>query len=256
MLFLKNPKSPNDDPVCVAKLLDMFCNRLAKKKPRVDRAQKKNLNSFFFNLYNKMSSILNPQNFDIVFAFVEQGSIQTKTKVLAEWLTAWLKFQKLCNVQGTVVFDIDDTLVDHEESRIPPIVGIYKLCKKLGFVCSIVTARPEGPLNRKETVRMLIGNGIYDWDSLYMMPNSLRNKIKTEDQLRRYVSNYKYEARNEISKQHKIIANIGDMWHDLVRFPPSAAHKEIRAACNADCAIFFPKNAHNEVAIKLFGNTG
>jgi predicted secreted acid phosphatase len=172
------------------------------------------------------------------------------------WLEAWLKFKKLCGVKnGVVIFDIDDTLVDSDEKRISPVVNLFKLSQKFGFACSIVTARQEGLKNRNETAEMLQKCGIENWTHLYMMPSALRGKIKTEEQLRRYVSAYKSDARDQISQTYDIIANIGDMWHDLIKYPLATAHMELKDVSAGECAIFFPVNQHNEVAIKVHGRT-
>ena len=103
---------------------------------------------------------------------------------------------------------------------------------------------------------MLHQNRIEDWDCLYMMPNAMRNRIKSQDDLRKYVSEYKYDARAKISAKRTILANIGDMWHDLVKYPLSDAHRQLCDVTPDECAIFFPASGHHEVAVKLHGNTG
>lgn len=189
-----------------------------------------------------------PHECDFCFASVKSGTEKSRTKLLMSWFTAWMEFQKKCDITGAVVFDIDDTLVDDNEQHIPPVVDAFNTCINLGFKCAIVTARPEGVQNRRETISMLKKNGIHKWESLYMMPAS----VKVFDA--EHISKYKRSARDDIETRHRILANIGDMWHDLVRFPLVGAHKFLEDFDYTSSGVLFPPMSHGEVSLKLSGH--
>ena len=191
---------------------------------------------------------------EFVMARIEDGTRSEKTVLVMDWLTVWLKFLRLMGKTGVVVFDIDDTLLDDEENRIRPVARVYALCRSLGFQCAIVTARPEGSDNRSLTIKALREAGIRDWESLYMMPKSLRNRIVTDEDLKRLVSQYKRESRDDIALRFDILANIGDMWHDLILHPLKKRDRCLQGGKCEDCAIFFPAHGHGEVALKLVGS--
>ena len=189
-----------------------------------------------------------PHDADIVVATVVSGTESQRIKYLMTWFEYWIRFQARCGVRGAIVFDIDNTLVDDDEKRIGPVVRAYRLCQHLGFLCAIVTARPDGPMNRKETMKMLRSHGVDDWESFYMMPNSI--KIKDTE----HISAYKRAARESIASRHRIVANLGDMWHDLLRFPLHESHRIVKMLSHGDCGVLFPARSHGEVAIKLIAH--
>jgi hypothetical protein len=84
-----------------------------------------------------------PQNFKFVFSLVNGDSNHEKIANASEWLKYWLKFQILLDSKGSVIFDIDDTLVDKDEKNIQSMVDIYHFCIKHNFVVNIITARPD-----------------------------------------------------------------------------------------------------------------
>lgn len=153
-----------------------------------------------------------PENYNFVFAHVKGSDNHEKIKILSNWFLYWLKFKALCGEHGSIVFDIDDTLVDKDEKIISDMFTVYKSCLNLGFVVNIVTARPESKMNRALTIEMLHKNGIKKFEALYMMPSDIEPTFET-------ISQYKYLARQDISKRHNIIANCGDMWSDHVKYP-------------------------------------
>lgn len=197
-----------------------------------------------------MSSIFVPQPHDFCLANVKNGTRHMQTVLVMSWLTCWMRFQEKCRISGIVVFDIDDTLVDSEERPITPVVEFYKTCMEMGFQCAIVTARPEEPENRRLTSSMLRKNGVTKWESLYMMPSSVQ--VYNAE----HISKYKRSARDDIETRYRILANIGDMWHDLMRFPLLGSHKVIQNMDHTACSVLFPPMSHGEVAVKLVGNVG
>ena len=207
---------------------------------RMSRAKKSTSNSG--------SSFVPVNDKDLQVAYVKGGSRIQKQRFVMKWLNDWLRFQKNLGKDGAIVFDIDDTLVDGEDDDIKhsSVVKVYRSCQKLGFKCCIITARPEVDGNRSETIRMLHSHGINDWESLYMMPPNTKHTTE-------HISTYKFLARQDLRNRYHIIANVGDMWHDLVRMPFSGAHKKLGNPTVQDCAVLFPKRSYADVAVKLSG---
>lgn len=195
-----------------------------------------------------VSSHFAPRDCAFCLAKVNEGSETSKTQLLMSWFSFWMQFQKRCDNKGIVVFDIDDTLVDNKEQRIEPVAAAYRACLEMGFHCAIVTARPESSENRKETVAMLRENEIDGWESLYMMPSS----VQTFDA--EHISKYKRSARDDIETRYRIVGNVGDMWHDLVRFPLVGTLRVLGEMGHDECGVFFPPMSHGEVAVKLVGH--
>lgn len=171
-----------------------------------------------------------PQDYDYVFSLFEG---KDRISHAVDWLSYWLKFKSLCGETGTVIFDIDDTLVtlvDNKEKIIPAMGRLYKLCHNLGFPTNIITARPESKANRQETERMLKKNGIFGYEAMYMMPSNMETTFES-------VSLYKYTARMDVATRHTILANCGDMWSDHCKFPTSTTDMNERDV--DECAVFF-----------------
>ena len=195
-----------------------------------------------------MDSRFVPHDCEFCIASIKHGTRQTQTRLAMSWFICWMRFQRKCGANGIVVFDIDDTLVDAKERQIESVVEVYLQCLEIGFRCAIVTARPESPENRRETISMLRSHGISNWESLYMMPKS----VQVYDA--EHISKYKRSARDDIETRHRILGNIGDMWHDLLRFPLVGCHKTIEVFDHTSCGVLFPPMSHGEVAIKLVGH--
>ena len=177
------------------------------------------------------------------------ASDTNSTQQTVSWLKKWLQFKVKCGQKGCVVFDIDDTLVDIGNQRIEAVVGLYKSCLGMGLVCNLVTARRDTPSNRKQTLIMLRSHGITHWDMLFLMPRTDIIDVVT-------VSEYKRRARDIIEERWKIMANIGDNWHDLIRFPLLGALQEVESILEKEdetrCGyVFFPPMSHDEVSVKL-----
>tara|TARA_B100000945_G_C20396811_1_gene605287 strand:- start:375 stop:950 length:576 start_codon:yes stop_codon:yes gene_type:complete len=183
-----------------------------------------------------------PESYDFVFSLVDGNNNIEKINNATDWANIWLKFKSMCGEKGSIVFDIDDTLVDSKEKIIPSMVKLYKTCQKFGFITNIVTARPESKHNRAFTENMLKKRGIDGYEALYMMPSNITPTFNS-------ISEYKHSARTHISKRHKILANFGDMWTDHLKFP---SNTDLNSRSVEECAILFPPNC-NYACIKLPG---
>lgn len=178
-------------------------------------------------------------------ARVEGAGFVEKQNFLMTWLECWLRFQATRPITGAVVFDIDGTLINESGQPNDSVVKLYHLCEELRFPRCIVTARPETTQNRQETNFMLRKNGVDGWESLYMMPG-MSHEVNISE-----LSAYKRQCRDDIETRHRILANVGDMWHDLVRFPLHGPMLPLKVLEMRECAIFFPPMSHGEVAVKL-----
>ena len=171
------------------------------------------------------------------------GSNDMEKRVSAcDWLSSWLKFQRMMGKKGCVIFDIDQTLVDEKEEPLQPVVDILHLTLQLNLIPIIITARPDFSENVQYTTELLKSIGL-KYERLFMMPHAIEPTFES-------VSTYKRSARNVVAKEFDILANIGDMWTDLVQFPLEK-NQFIVDRDRSECAIFFPEGEHEEVSVKI-----
>lgn len=106
---------------------------------------------------------------------------------------------------STVVFDIDDTLINTKGEIIKPIVDFYNVVKNMGIEPMIVTARRFTKNGLKYTQRQLKEYGITNYKFLYLMP------METND-----VWEYKKQARKDIMNNgYNIEMSLGDKPWDI-----------------------------------------
>ena len=102
-----------------------------------------------------------------------RNSADAQVEFALRWLETWLNFKQSCDETGTVIFDIDDTLITYQDkAKRPkrlPAASLYQKCAGK-FHRIIITARPDVDNNREETARVLEDLDIRDWDALEMMP--------------------------------------------------------------------------------------
>ena len=179
---------------------------------------------------------------DCICSLIKDKSPKHERKIAMSWLKYWLNFNSMIGKNGAVIWDIDETLVDNDELPYKEVQETWDTCIKKGYTCVVLTARPDFPANRTHTKKVLQRHGFYPYEALYMMPEDLHPTEKN-------VSRYKYAARDDVSKRHKIIGNIGNRCTDLWRFPQK--HEVLRNISDSESAIIFPNNSHSEVSIKL-----
>ena len=177
-----------------------------------------------------------------LFTSINGKNAMEKRVSACDWLSSWLKFQKMMGRKGCVIFDIDQTLIDEEENPLQPVVNILHLTLHLNFIPIIITARPDFSENVQYTTQLLKSIGL-KYERLFMMPHTLQPTLES-------ISNYKRSARNVVAKEFDILANIGDMWTDFVIFPLEK-NKFIVDRDKSECAIFFPEDEHGEVSVKI-----
>ena len=190
---------------------------------------------------------LKPVPAPFTFCLVEADDDSQKRQLATNWMQSWLSFRLKDTSDAkppAAVFDIDDTLVDRNERRIPSLTQIYQWCTNNNITCFVVTARPESTTNRMVTSAMLAQHDIIP-KHLYMMPHTTSLPLAVD------VSSFKYTCRDEIVQHYNLLANFGDMWWDIVRLPVTRAHSVLHERDERECAILFPPQLHGEAAIKL-----
>lgn len=160
---------------------------------------------------------------------------------IASWLKYWLRFLRLCGRSGTVIFDIDDTLVDADEAPFPEMHELFRAVQRMGFSCALVTARPGYPDNEERTRLMLRRNGFDGYLHLDMMP---ADAAVSEESISRFKRQCRRRHRN-------VVANIGDRWWDHTLVPPSGPTRCLAAYDDSIAAIAFLPRSDGEVSLKL-----
>lgn len=108
----------------------------------------------------------------------------------------------------TVVFDIDDTLIDLEGNPIKEVVDFYNYVKSRGFKTDIITARANMESVFDFTFRQLNKVGVTHYDSIHLRPVNENN-----------VAKYKNDARQNLVDSGKIvIMSLGDNVFDYRGF--------------------------------------
>ena len=106
----------------------------------------------------------------------------------------------------TVVFDIDNTLINNDGSLITPIFQVYRYALGRGFMTAIITARSVNGLSY--TINQLENMGIHGYSQLYMRQPTNMN-IKT----------MKLQSRKSLyDKGYLVIMSIGDMPWDVGQY--------------------------------------
>lgn len=111
---------------------------------------------------------------------------------------------------GCVVFDIDDTIVYEKKKQsvcIPRCKSFYNWLKQQHIPIHLITARPDYKENQKLLLEELDELGFHDYQSLTMMPSSL--KLDDVDE----IAQFKWNARHYLPQP--ILLNIGNAHQDL-----------------------------------------
>ena len=103
----------------------------------------------------------------------------------------------------TIVFDIDNTLINNDGHLITPIFQVYLYALRRGFMTAIITARTSTGISY--TINQLEMMGISGYSQLYMRESSTIN-----------IKNMKLESRKSLhDKGYTVIMSIGDMIWDV-----------------------------------------
>jgi predicted secreted acid phosphatase len=118
------------------------------------------------------------------------------------------KLEEIRNINNklSVIFDIDDTLIDVKGNCIGEIVYIYNYVKKLGIDPIIITNRAGTKDIMDYTMKQLSNCNITEYRYLYF-----RDPTKTNDPYK-----YKEDARKDVfNKGYFTVISIGDQMWDI-----------------------------------------
>ena len=144
--------------------------------------------------------------------FVKYKTVTQQRRFLAEHALLWLRFQHRRGATGAVMIDIDDTILDGNQSRSSHgFEYMYKLYQELFtmFPVYIVTARPDD--RKEEVLTLLKRRGFFvPPDRLFMLPSKLY------DGPLHHVEEFKWGKFLEIAKAHHGgLARFGDRKWDV-----------------------------------------
>ena len=179
--------------------------------------------------------------------FVKSKNKTDMRSFVAHHARLWLELQKERKVQGCVVFDIDDTLIDGHQcvaNGFPFMVELYNEAS-LAFPVHIVTARPDD--QHEYVMRMLREKNIcLPTDRLHMLPEALYNKSYE------HVEKFKWGVHEALVKVHGgVIARFGDRLWDVAHL--KSVHTYLRHVEDRDCYIFFDPALNGTLSSKLPG---
>lgn len=144
----------------------------------------------------------------------------------------WLRVQHRLGVQGAVVFDIDDTILNHNENVTQGFEEMHTLFREAFrlFVVYVVTARPRD--QHGYVMKMLHSKGFcLSPDRLFLLPTEHYGGPS------RLVEAFKWESVQAIQKSAgRIVARFGDKLWDVA--PLAKLHNELAHVDDADTYRF------------------
>lgn len=181
--------------------------------------------------------------------FTVGGKVSEQRRVVAEHGLAWIRAQYACGRTGCVVFDIDDTLVNGNESvrgGFEFMVSMYDQVRQY-FPVHIVTARPHD--TRAKTMEMLRKRGILvDPDRLHMM-NACDWESGEEDAFERF----KWDCYVKCHRTHGyVVARFGDKLWDVAHI--QSLHSYLEHVGDDACCLFYDPYMRDTLSGKLPGH--
>ena len=159
----------------------------------------------------------------------------------------WVKFQHKRGSTGAVMIDIDDTLIDGNESVSNGFQYMKELYHKIGilFPVHVVTARPRE--DHQSCMKMLLERGFcLPPDRLHMLPTELYGKDYS------HVERFKWSTYVSIGKSHGgVVARFGDKMWDVAH--AQSLHGSLAHVHDTDCYIFRDPAMKGTVSYKLPG---
>lgn len=179
--------------------------------------------------------------------YVRSRSKTQQRMFVAHHAQQWLRFMYKRGSLGAVMVDIDDTLIDGNESvqhGFQYMKALYASAAVM-FPLHVVTARPDD--DHHAVMKLLARRGFcVPPDRLHMLPAALYGKDT------RHVEEFKWKTYLDIGRQHGgVVARFGDKLWDVAHVQSlrgSLAHVGDR-----DCYIFRDPNLKGTVSFKLPG---
>jgi hypothetical protein len=169
---------------------------------------------------------------------------------VASHATDWLALRKASGAKGAVMVDIDDTLIDGNESvgnGFQYMKSLYEKASKL-FPVHVVTARPDDEHARVMQLLSTRGFSIPP-DRLHMLPAALYGEDES------HVVRFKWDAYQRIRHEHGgVVARIGDKLWDVAHIESMHADTgSLRHVRDEDCIVFSDPRQKGTVSYKLPG---
>ena len=159
----------------------------------------------------------------------------------------WLRYQYKRGSAGAIMVDIDDTLIDGNESVHHGFQYMKELYNQAGimFPLHIVTARPRD--DHHIVMKMLSARGFcVPPDRLHMLPTDHYGKDT------KYVEDFKWKTCMEISRlHHGVVARFGDKLWDCAHI--KSLRDDLSHISDKDCYIFRDPRMKGCISYKLPG---
>jgi hypothetical protein len=166
---------------------------------------------------------------------------------LAEQALSWIHVQKMRGVHGGLMFDIDDTLIDGNDTVQNGFQFMKTLYEETSLIypIHIVTARPDD--NHGLVMQMLQKKGFFiPPDRLHMLPAQLYGKDY------KYVEEFKWKCFSKIATLYgSVIARFGDKLWDVAHV--DSLHSYLSHINDKDCYVFFDPKLRGTFSGKLPG---
>lgn len=107
-----------------------------------------------------------------------------------------------------IIFDIDDTLINTDESCKTQIIILYNYALHMKITPIIITSRVGYDVNIEFTNKQLFDCRIFGYKYIYFRPNEWSDSWKYKEQSR----------KNVIERGYNIVMSVGDMPWDIGRY--------------------------------------
>ena len=182
-------------------------------------------------------------------AFYLRAKTKTEQRqLLAEMAISWLRVQKSRGACGAIMIDIDDTIIDGNESVQNGFQFMQALYREasLMYPIHVVTARPDD--NHELVMQMLQRKGFcVPPDRLHMLPAHLYGKDH------RHVEDFKWKCSVNIGAMHHgVVARFGDKPWDVAHLESLRTY--LGHVRDRDCYVFMDPALKGALSGKLPGS--
>ena len=185
--------------------------------------------------------------------FLRSRDKTTQRKGIAQFGASWCTAQHCRGIEGRVMIDIDDTLINSRESaRCDGFQDMLQLYKDINpfFIIHIVTARPD--YDKEGCLCMLHKRGFaVDPDRLHMLPGHLYDHSKHIDH---DVTQFKWDCFRKLrAMPGMVVARFGDKLWDVAH--PDSIPRDLVHICDRDCIVFLDPRLGGTLSAKLPGQS-
>jgi len=167
----------------------------------------------------------------------------------------WLRFVvDHLGMQGAVIFDIDDTLIDGNQTFMHGFEFMKEVYALANTRCPIhiVTARPD--YDKAACLQLLAKRGLcIPCDRLHMLPGADYDLESSQERNAR-IKAFKNKCYTDIAKKHGVLARFGDKMWDVARTNDQREKSNyLSQVRDRDCYIFSDPLQKHSVLVKLPG---